>query len=109
MITPFKSIEITVFENEMKSCTCNNFKYNNIACKHVYLLHRLHAETSRFNENVVSFEQIDSVGQDGMTTNIAAENRVVATEHSSMSPDNQQLKWPIFLLLIALIEKIHTV
>ncbi|ORE03321.1 hypothetical protein BCV72DRAFT_233199 [Rhizopus microsporus var. microsporus] len=35
--------EITVMENEMKSCTCNNFRYNNIACKHMYLLNRLHA------------------------------------------------------------------
>ncbi|RCH92197.1 hypothetical protein CU097_011376 [Rhizopus azygosporus] len=35
---------------------------------------------------------VDSVGQVGMTTNIAAENRVVAAGHSSMSPDNQTTK-----------------
>ncbi|KAG1169813.1 hypothetical protein G6F70_008583 [Rhizopus microsporus] len=43
-------------------------------------------------KNAVSFEQMDSVGQVGMTTSIAAENRVVATEHSSTSPDNQTIK-----------------
>ncbi|ORE01406.1 hypothetical protein BCV72DRAFT_321518, partial [Rhizopus microsporus var. microsporus] len=40
--------EITVMENKMKSCTCNDFKYNNIACKHMYLLNRLHAGITPF-------------------------------------------------------------
>jgi hypothetical protein len=40
-----------------------------------------------FIRNIVSFEQAGSVDHFD-TINIAAENRAVATEHSSMSQDN---------------------
>jgi hypothetical protein len=40
--------EITVMENEMKGWTCNDFRYSNIARKHMCLLNRLHAEIASF-------------------------------------------------------------
>ncbi|CEG80635.1 hypothetical protein RMATCC62417_14938 [Rhizopus microsporus] len=53
----------------------------------MYLLNRLYARITPFKENIVSFEQVDSVVQvDAINT--AAENRVVVTEHSSTSQDN---------------------
>ncbi|KAL4207864.1 hypothetical protein AB4K20DRAFT_1950207 [Rhizopus microsporus] len=82
---PVVQHEVTVLKSEMKSCTCNNLRYNNIACKHMYLLNRLHAGIAHFKENTVSLEQVDTVVQvDAINT--AAETRVV-TEHSSMSQD----------------------
>ncbi|CAO3677060.1 unnamed protein product [Rhizopus microsporus] len=83
--------EITVMENETKGCACNDFRYNNIARNHVYLLNCLHAGIAPFKGrlNIVSFEQVDSVDHFD-TINIAAENRVVATEHPSMSQYNSQ-------------------
>ncbi|PHZ11018.1 uncharacterized protein RHIMIDRAFT_298429 [Rhizopus microsporus ATCC 52813] len=63
---------ITVMENEMTNYTCNDSRYNNIAFP--------------FKENIVSFEQVGSVIQVDII-NIAAENRIVPTEHSSTSQD----------------------
>ena len=40
--------EITVMENETKGCACNDFRYNNIARNHVYLLNCLHAGIAPF-------------------------------------------------------------
>ena len=40
--------EITVLKSEMKSCAYNDFRYNNIACKHMYLLNLLHAGIAPF-------------------------------------------------------------
>ncbi|ORE14454.1 hypothetical protein BCV71DRAFT_238417 [Rhizopus microsporus] len=57
--------EVTVLKSEMKSCACNDFRCNNIA---------LH-----------SIGQVDTV-------NTATENRVAATEHSSMFQDNLTTK-----------------
>ncbi|KAL4209235.1 hypothetical protein AB4K20DRAFT_1978406 [Rhizopus microsporus] len=83
--------EITVLKSEMKNCTCNDFRYSNIVCKHLYLFNRLHAGIAPFKgklqENIVSFEQVDLVIQVD-AINIAAENRVFVTEHSSMVQDN---------------------
>ncbi|ORE09793.1 hypothetical protein BCV72DRAFT_222619, partial [Rhizopus microsporus var. microsporus] len=44
--------EITVMGKEMKSCTCNDFRYNSITCKHMYLLNRLHAGITPFKDKL---------------------------------------------------------
>lgn len=44
--------EITVMKSEMNSCACNNFRYNNIPCEHIYLLSRLHAGIARFKSKL---------------------------------------------------------
>ena len=32
--------QVEVDNNQMIKCTCEDFEYNRIACKHMYLLHR---------------------------------------------------------------------
>ncbi|PHZ15776.1 uncharacterized protein RHIMIDRAFT_93001 [Rhizopus microsporus ATCC 52813] len=52
LVQLFNNVElqhkIIVMENEMKSCICNGFRNNNIACKQMYLLNRLHAGITPF-------------------------------------------------------------
>ena len=56
LVQPFSNIEfqheITVMKSEMNSCACNNFRYNNIPCEHIYLLSRLHAGIARFKSKL---------------------------------------------------------
>ena len=40
--------EVTVIESKTKICSCNDFRYDNIACKHMYLLSLLHAGIAPF-------------------------------------------------------------
>ncbi|CEG67520.1 hypothetical protein RMATCC62417_03936 [Rhizopus microsporus] len=45
------SYEVNVIDQEMKTYSCEDFKWNKIACKHMYLLRRLH--------NKISIYQVD--------------------------------------------------
>ncbi|ORE19320.1 hypothetical protein BCV71DRAFT_254960 [Rhizopus microsporus] len=46
--------EVTVIESKTKICSCNDFRYDNIACKHMYLLSLLHAGIAPFKYNLTA-------------------------------------------------------
>ncbi|CEI98548.1 hypothetical protein RMCBS344292_12655 [Rhizopus microsporus] len=45
--------EVNVIDQEMKTCSCEDFKWNKIACKHMYLLRRLHSKISIYQATEV--------------------------------------------------------
>lgn len=46
---------VEVVNGEMQSCSCNDFQWHRIACKHMYLIRRLHSHISVYQGRLIMF------------------------------------------------------
>ncbi|CEP16772.1 hypothetical protein [Parasitella parasitica] len=64
--------DVGVANQEMKACTCEDFKWTKIACKHMYLLQRLHADIRLyqvpFNLSIPSIARHESTSSETITS-----------------------------------------
>lgn len=53
--------EVNVIDQEMKTCSCEDFKWNKIACKHMYLLRRLHNKISIYKGKLINSNRSETI------------------------------------------------
>ncbi|CEP13527.1 hypothetical protein [Parasitella parasitica] len=76
--------DIDVIDREMRTCSCSEFQWHEIACKHMYLLRRLHPDIVIYN-GVPIFVQMPSYAKEVQTlsdnantvTALSVENRAL--------------------------------
>ncbi|KAI7902884.1 uncharacterized protein BX663DRAFT_542923 [Cokeromyces recurvatus] len=65
VVQPFSnsdiSYQVEVVNHQMAECSCKDFKYNRIACKHIYLLHRF-KNTIQLYQELISAEVNEETG-----------------------------------------------